>query len=106
MCLCVLVCVCVGGVHMCVYMAACCALRLVLMLSDRNLGAPSCTARCRHLTPSPSHTLAQNMGSVKRTIVHMLSGRNLGGGIAYLSALCNPTYGFGLSGQLGCTFTW
>ena len=37
---------------------------------------------------------------VQPDLHHALLSRNLGGGIAYLGVLCNPTYGFGLSGSL------
>ena len=46
-----------------------------------------------------------NYTSVQRTIVHMLSGKNMGGGIAYLGALCNSSYGYGLSSSLSTTFS-
>ncbi len=46
-----------------------------------------------------------NYTSVQRTVVHMLSGKNMGGGIAYLSALCNSSYGYGLSSSLSTTFS-
>ncbi len=45
-----------------------------------------------------------NMGSVDRTLAHMLSGKSLGGGIAYVGVLCNNTYGYGLSASLGGNF--
>lgn len=32
---------------------------------------------------------------------HLLSGGNLGGGVAWLDVLCNSDYGFGVSGNLG-----
>jgi hypothetical protein len=44
-----------------------------------------------------------NMSHVERTIVHMLSGKSLGGGIAYLDALCDSSYGYGLSASLSRT---
>lgn len=37
-----------------------------------------------------------SMGHVERTLVHMLSGKPLGGGIAYVGVLCDKTYGYGL----------
>ena len=46
-----------------------------------------------------------NYGSVTRTIVHMLSGKNMGGGIAYLGVLCYNSYGYGLSSSLNATFS-
>lgn len=33
-------------------------------------------------------------------LAHMLSGADLGGGIAYLDVICDPDYGFGVSGNL------
>jgi hypothetical protein len=44
-----------------------------------------------------------NMSSVSRTITHMLSGKSLGGGIAYLGVLCNSSYGYGVSASLSRT---
>jgi len=41
-----------------------------------------------------------NRKSVKRAIAHFLSGRNLGGGIAYLGVLCDASYGYGYSASL------
>ena len=38
-----------------------------------------------------------------RTIVHMLSGKGLGGGIAYIGVLCNKSSGYGLSTSLSKT---
>jgi hypothetical protein len=46
-----------------------------------------------------------NYTGVSRTLVHMLSGKNMGGGIAYLSVLCNSYYGYGLSSSLSTTFS-
>lgn len=45
-----------------------------------------------------------NMTDVDRVIVHGLSGRNLGGGVAYLSALCNRSLGYGVSSSLRGSF--
>jgi hypothetical protein len=45
-----------------------------------------------------------NMGHVDRALVHFLSGKSLGGGRAYLSALCNDSYGYGVSGSLSGSF--
>ncbi|HWP65091.1 MAG TPA: M12 family metallo-peptidase [Candidatus Limnocylindria bacterium] len=47
-----------------------------------------------------------NMGGVDRTVAHMLSGKGLGGGIAYLSVLCDQQYGYGLSGNIDGSFSW
>jgi hypothetical protein len=41
-----------------------------------------------------------NMGSEQRTITHMLSGKDLGGGIAYIGVLCDSAYGYGVSASL------
>jgi hypothetical protein len=46
-----------------------------------------------------------NYTSVQRTIVHMLSGKNMGGGIAYIGVLCNASVGYGLSSSLSATFS-
>ena len=35
--------------------------------------------------------------AVERTVAHQLSGRSLGGGIAYVGAICNNEYGYGVS---------
>ncbi|WP_343802515.1 Ig-like domain-containing protein [Marinobacterium maritimum] len=40
----------------------------------------------------------------ERTIAHMLSGKSLGGGIAYVGVLCNDSYGYGVSASLGGNF--
>ena len=45
-----------------------------------------------------------NRKSVKRAIAHFLSGRNLGGGIAYLGVLCDTSYGYGYSAGLKGNF--
>jgi len=53
-----------------------------------------------------------NMSSVSRTLVHMLSGKGLGGGIAWLGVLCDNygrrggSYDYGLSASLGTNFNW
>lgn len=38
-----------------------------------------------------------NMTGVYRHLAHYFSGRGLGGGVAWLSVVCHPTYGYGLS---------
>jgi hypothetical protein len=43
---------------------------------------------------------SNNKEAVPRTTAHFLSGKNLGGGIAYLNALCSNDYGYGLSASL------
>ena len=44
-----------------------------------------------------------NMSHVDRHVAHMLSGQGLGGGIAYVSAICTG-YGYAVSGNLGGSF--
>lgn len=41
-----------------------------------------------------------NRQGVKRAIAHFLSGRDLGGGVAWLGVLCNNQYGYGYSSSL------
>lgn len=45
----------------------------------------------------------ENMGSVDRHLSHLLSGRSLGGGIAWLNGVCT-SYGYAVSGNLAGTF--
>jgi hypothetical protein len=45
-----------------------------------------------------------NLGSVSRVAAHLLSGRNLGGGIAYVDVLCSTTFGYGVSANLNGSF--
>ncbi len=45
-----------------------------------------------------------NMGSVTRASAHMLSGRSLGGGIAYLRAACSNNNGYAVSANLAGGF--
>jgi hypothetical protein len=45
-----------------------------------------------------------NMSHVDRHLGHYLSGRELGGGIAWLSAICHPQNGYGLSANLNGFF--
>jgi hypothetical protein len=44
------------------------------------------------------------MRHVPRNAVHGLSGRGLGGGVAYLNALCNSEYGHGVSANINGFF--
>jgi uncharacterized repeat protein (TIGR02543 family) len=46
-----------------------------------------------------------NKSSIPRTTAHFLSGKNLGGGIAYLGVLCNNNYGYGLSASMQGNFS-
>lgn len=47
-----------------------------------------------------------NMASQPRDLVHFLSGRGLGGGIAWLPGTCSGDYGYGLSANLGGSFPY
>ncbi len=48
-----------------------------------------------------------NMGSVNRTLTHMLTGFcGTAGGIAYLGVLCNPSTGYSVSGCLNRSFPY
>lgn len=46
------------------------------------------------------------MGSVTRNGVHFLSGRNLGGGVAWVDALCNTPWAYALSANLNGFFPY
>lgn len=43
-------------------------------------------------------------GSINRDLAHLLSSRSLGGGIAFLNALCSRSGGYGVSGSLRASF--
>lgn len=47
-----------------------------------------------------------NMGYVQRDVAHFLSGRPLGGGVAYLPGLCIPGWEYGLSANLAGYFPY
>lgn len=47
-----------------------------------------------------------NMTGEVRNAVHFLSGRGLGGGVAYLPGLCYPEYDYGLSANLAGYFPY
>lgn len=46
-----------------------------------------------------------NMGSVQRDAAHFFSGRGLGGGVAWLGAICSP-WAYAVSGNLGGSFPY
>lgn len=46
------------------------------------------------------------MGWLPRTVAHFLSGRPLGGGVAWLNALCSPSNGYALSANLAGFFPY
>ena len=45
-----------------------------------------------------------NRAGVDRTLAHLISGKNMGCGVAYLSQLCSKTYGYGVSAGLDGNF--
>ncbi len=47
-----------------------------------------------------------NMGSVERDLGHFLSGRGLGGGVAWLPGICNPGVEYALSANLNGFFPY
>jgi hypothetical protein len=47
-----------------------------------------------------------NMGAVDRDLAHLLSGRSLGGGIAYGNVACYPGYGYAMSSHLNGFFPY
>lgn len=49
---------------------------------------------------------SDTMEEQPRELAHFLSGRGLGGGVAWLSVVCNGSYGFGLSANLGGSFPY
>jgi hypothetical protein len=49
---------------------------------------------------------APNNWPVSANLAHFISGASLGGGIAYVNALCSATYGFGVSGNISGTISW
>lgn len=64
----------------------------------------SFTSTSTGLTAFRNYWLSNKQG-VSRTTAHFLSGKNLGGGIAYLGVLCNNNYGFGLSASMQGNFS-
>ena len=46
------------------------------------------------------------MEDIDRDLAHFLSGRGLGGGVAWLSVVCNPDWGYALSANLGSNFPY
>ena len=46
-----------------------------------------------------------SMGTVNRAMAHMLSGRGLGGGVAWLGSICN-SFSYAVSGNLGGSFPY
>lgn len=47
-----------------------------------------------------------NMGSVAKDLGHFLSGRGLGGGVAWLPGICNSGFNYGLSANLSGFFPY
>ncbi|GLR17063.1 M12 family metallo-peptidase [Portibacter lacus] len=68
-----------------------------------------------HGSTSPMLTAfrdSMNNQGFNGNLAHLLSGRGVGGGIAYLNVLCSPSYNMGVSGNLTSggtsygTYTW
>lgn len=49
---------------------------------------------------------ASRMFQVPRNLAHFLSGSGLGGGVAWLSVMCNSQYGYAVSGNLAGSFPY
>lgn len=49
---------------------------------------------------------ATKMWSVSRNLAHFLSGRGLGGGVAWVGVVCNSQYGYALSANLAGSFPY
>jgi len=45
-----------------------------------------------------------NHAGTERTIAHLMSGKSMGCGIAYVGVLCNTSYGYGVTGSLSGHF--
>lgn len=43
---------------------------------------------------------------VSANLAHFISGANLGGGVAYVGVLCNPSFGYGVSGNIAGNIDW
>jgi len=49
---------------------------------------------------------APNNWPVSASLAHFISGASLGGGIAYVNALCSSNFGFGVSGNISGAINW
>ncbi|MCP3906339.1 MAG: hypothetical protein GY715_22180 [Planctomycetes bacterium] len=49
---------------------------------------------------------AANEGDVEREIAHYVSGRNLGGGVAWVGVVCSESNGYGVSGNLNGSYPY
>ncbi len=47
-----------------------------------------------------------NMTNIDRHLAHFISGRNLGGGVAWLNAVCHNTQGYALSANMNGSFPY
>jgi len=65
---------------------------------------PWTTTTCSDLLSEFRTYWGQNNGGVSRTVAHMLSGKRLGCGIAFLGVLCNDSYGYGVSASMTGNF--
>ena len=63
------------------------------------------TGSSAQLTEFRNYWLA-NQASTPRTLAHMLSARGLGGGVAWLSVMCNSAHGYAVSGNINGSFPY
>jgi hypothetical protein len=49
---------------------------------------------------------APNNWPTSAALAHFISGANLGGGVAYVNALCSQSFGFGVSGNISGAINW
>ncbi len=47
-----------------------------------------------------------NQAGTPRTLAHLVSARGLGGGVAWVSVMCNTTYGYAVSGNINGYFPY
>lgn len=45
-----------------------------------------------------------NRSDVERSTVHFLTGKNMGGGVAFIGSLCDTALGYGVNGEVSGTF--
>ena len=65
---------------------------------------PWTQSSCSNALNELSGYWTSNRGSVDRTLVHLLSGKSTGCGIAYSPSLCSDNFSYGLSGSLSGNF--
>ena len=65
------------------------------------------TSRTRSRSSTSSGTTGtRTWGDVDRNITHMLSGRGLGGGVAYVGVVCRSLYSYAVSGNINGSFPY